>query len=108
MNDLERVIFGGGEAVRPWLTGAEPIRRGPDTQEEIDRCLACPYPECVNCIGRSDRGAADRPGRPRKVGSFEIRSAILDGLRPPQVAVKFGVSKRTVYRALAATNGATE
>lgn len=107
MSDLERVIFGQGEAVRPWLTGAEPIRRGPDTQAEIDRCLSCPYPECVNCLARTERRTEAGPGRPKKVSAPEIRSARDSGLRPIQIAAKLGVSKRTVYRALAAPNGAT-
>lgn len=37
---------------------------GPEKdQASIDRCLCCPYSECINCIGG---GTQARRGRPRK------------------------------------------
>ena len=72
MSDLERMICGRGRADLPWRVGTEPIRRGPDTQAEIDRCLNCPYPECVNCLSRTESGMADGSvGRPEKASSME-------------------------------------
>ena len=42
-NDTETGIFMSGAA----LPGAR------DTNEEIARCMTCPYPECCNCLERS-------------------------------------------------------
>lgn len=107
MSDLERMICGRGRAVLPWKAGTEPIRRGPDTQAEIDRCLTCPYPECVNCLSRTESGRADGTvGRPEKASSLEIYSAWESNLSAGQIAAKLGVSKRTVYRKLSALRAA--
>lgn len=45
--------------------------RKDDTPEQIEQCLSCTRPECVNCIGRSAKGAR-KPSAGKKSGFPKI------------------------------------
>tara|TARA_Y100000310_G_C20610042_1_gene777526 strand:- start:1214 stop:1474 length:261 start_codon:yes stop_codon:yes gene_type:complete len=57
-------------------------------------CLACPLPACIHDVPEGLRKVKTR------VWHGKIKAALRDGETPDTLAERFGVSTRTVYRAL--------
>lgn len=111
---------------RPWFWGDgdtqhNPIRVG-DSQEEIDKCLNCPFSDCVDCIRvpgmtpekqRSKLKAIPRVPRPKKIRKSKpvvvrqkrpkynpaVAIDYLNGTQSKErVAARYGISATSVYR----------
>lgn len=73
-----------------------------DTPEQIERCLHCPYPECVNCL--STRGAScgaefDKPGRPHRFSDQTLVSLLEEGKSLREISAMLSVTVQAVrYR----------
>lgn len=61
------------------------------------KCLECPLPECIY-VGREGRGNVPRFRVVRWQQVLALRAA---GLSADAIALRLGVTRRTVYRALA-------
>lgn len=57
----EELVFGG--SISRYRLVALPIEERTATQAEIDKCLACPFADCCDCIGG---GKQMNRGRPKK------------------------------------------
>lgn len=74
----------------------------PDTPEQIERCLNCTYPECVNCL--STRGASceaefDKPGRPHRFSDQTLVSLLDEGKSLREISAMLSVTVQAVrYR----------
>ena len=64
-----------------------------DTQEEIQKCLSCLLPECINCIGHPEVGVVARRHERWKALIKEYHAL---GMTDRQIAVMLRVSSNTV------------
>lgn len=62
-------------------------------QSEIERCLSCPYAQCVDCVCKKE--SAGKVGRPH-TDYEEIRRFAARGFSNLQISTILGVSERTV------------
>lgn len=63
-------------------------------QEEIQKCLNCQYPECVNCLSPDGRygKVAERHSR----WEDTIKRCVAEGMSDRKIAVIIGVDHKTV------------
>ncbi len=89
-------ISGGIHAVYPWFSPESGglIRRTQDAQEQIDRCLCCPYPECIDCVACGGRHTGRPNGRPSRYDPEQLRQVL--HLSDRQICTILCVSIRTL------------
>ena len=63
-------------------------------QEEIQKCLNCPYPECVNCLSPDGRYGKIAK-RHTKWGEL-IKRCVAEGMNDQQISSAIGVNRNTV------------
>ena len=63
-------------------------------QQEIQMCLTCPFPKCVNCL--SNR--ADKRMRRQMYRIEQVRDLAGRGLPDNQIAKYLGIGTATVFR----------
>lgn len=73
-----------------------------DTPEQIEHCLHCPYPECVNCLSNArspNEGMFDNPGRPHRFSDQTLVSLLEDGKSLREISAMLSVTVQAVrYR----------
>ena len=73
-----------------------------DTLEQIERCLHCPYPECVNCLSNArspNEGMFDNPGRPHRFSDQTLVSLLEEGKSLREISAMLSVTVQAVrYR----------
>lgn len=73
-----------------------------DTPEQIERCLHCPYPECVNCLSNArspNEGMFDNPGRPHRFSDQTLVSLLEEGKSLREISAMLSVTVQAVrYR----------
>lgn len=90
----------------PWNAAppsSPPVRSSNrDTPEQIERCLHCPYPECVNCLSNarsSNKGMFDNPGRPNRFSDQTLASLLDEGKSLREISAMLSVTVQAVrYR----------
>jgi transposase-like protein len=63
-------------------------------QEEIQKCLNCQYPECVNCLG--PYGRPDKIAKRHSKWEDTIKRCVAEGMSDRKIAVIIGVDHKTV------------
>lgn len=94
----------GAELLR---CNTEPTRRESyysEPQENIEKCMNCPLPECVNCLA-GGKTTATKAGRPRTVSAERLQEMIALGISAQEVCEALGISKSTFYRNIKASKG---
>lgn len=73
-----------------------------DTAEQIAKCMDCPLPECIDCIGRScspRKGMFERPGRPESFSDRALVSLLHEGKSDREISAMLSVTVQAVrYR----------
>lgn len=73
-----------------------------DTPEQIERCLHCPYPECVNCLRNArspNEGMFDNPGRPHRFSDQTLTALLDEGKSLREISAMLSVTVQAVrYR----------
>lgn len=66
-----------------------------DSKEDIQMCLHCPRPECINCLGGEmyARGSAKH-----EIWRGRIREMAAAGLTDRQMGKRLGINEATVAR----------
>ena len=90
----------------PWNAAppsSPPVRSSNrDTPEQIERCLHCPYPECVNCLSNArspKEGMFDNPGRPHRFSDQTLVSLLEEGKSLREISAMLSVTVQAVrYR----------
>lgn len=90
----------------PWNAappGSPPMRSSNrDTPEQIERCLNCPYPECVNCLsprGTSREAEFNKPGRPNRFSDQTLTALLDEGKSLREISAMLSVTVQAVrYR----------
>ena len=63
-------------------------------QEEIQKCLNCQYPECVNCL--SPDGRYGKIAKKHSKWKDAIQSGVDKGLNDRQIGELLGIDRKTV------------
>lgn len=63
-------------------------------QEEIQKCLNCQYPECVNCL--SPDGRYGKIAKRHSKWEDTIKRCVAEGMSDCKIAVVIGVDRKTV------------
>lgn len=71
-----------------------PYSRTIEPQEQIERCLNCPYEKCINCLGCCEGG---KKGRPDKCDLDELRELLKLKKTTPEICAKLGISRSTFF-----------